>query len=172
MNQKINKLLETIKTQNKNHSDAISCIKEKIQAELNPIFESDAELKTDIEKHESSLEYMASGDYPLVDKWSQAYSISKYSDFIEYLETYLEFIYIDLKNECFISCDGEAIIVNQDGDIFLGGKLIFNSDSYNSETKRNKLIEDYMESSGYFPNTFYQDHYGNLSLIKTQKQGD
>jgi hypothetical protein len=65
--------------------------------------------------------------------------------------------------------DMEAIIINEDGDIFSGNRCIISKGEYENTNERNQLIENYMEKSGCFPGVFRSDRYGYLRAIDTQK---
>ena len=57
--------------------------------------------------------------------------------------------------------------------VWLNSKCIIEESSYTdddgevNETKRNALIEAYMDKSGFFPGVFRTDSHGNVFAIKT-----
>lgn len=70
-----------------------------------------------------------------------------------------------------ISNGGPAIIINDDGDVYDqdSGKWIVDKSDYSEEWLRDYLIEEYCETKGYYPGVFYQDRYGQLSLVNTRE---
>jgi hypothetical protein len=62
----------------------------------------------------------------------------------------------------------------RDNGVYLADKCIINESEYKNdgevdETKRNALIEAYMEKMGYFPGVFRRDRDGSVYSVKTLK---
>lgn len=137
-----------------------------------------------IEKLESSRELTVDES----DGWPMRWTHFDSSQFIdikselerEALTRFLSesfFVYIDFKNDIIISNDGPCILINEDGDVLdqNSGKWIIDKSEYvddNGEEipfKRNELIEEWMEKSGYFPSVVSQDRYGNMFYVSTKE---
>ena len=68
-----------------------------------------------------------------------------------------------------MTSQGPSIIINHEGDILDedSGQWIVSKSDYETKDERNKLIEKYMESKGYFPGVFFIDYYGNVKHVNT-----
>jgi len=77
----------------------------------------------------------------------------------------LEFIGIDFENDCITTSEGPCIVINHEGDVLDqdSNKWFISKRDYETVESRNKLIEAYMEKSGYFPSIVKCDYYGNPS---------
>ncbi len=71
--------------------------------------------------------------------------------------------------------EGDAIIINHKGDVFMTGERgafirreeYTDVDGNQDEAKRNALIEAHMEKTGYFPGVFRTDVHGNVFHVNT-----
>ena len=85
-------------------------------------------------------------------------------------------IEVDFQNDVLMYSQGPCIVVNNEGDVLDtdSGKWFIKKNDYLDEetgkfdiSKRNELIEAYMEKTGYFPGVFESDYYGNLRIDRT-----
>lgn len=85
--------------------------------------------------------------------------------------------YWNPEHDALLSSDGPCIVINEDGDVFDqdSGKCVIPVDDTRDEdgeisiSKRNQLIEQYMESKGYFPSVVSCDRYGNMHYVNTKE---
>lgn len=167
MNDAIVKLKQELTT---NHA-ACAGIQDRIQAEYNKVFDQDADIQDAIKALESGGEY-TTDKYGDIQRWIR-FETEKYKDCLYELGNYLlenHCMYLDSVNDCIQSSEGESLVINDDGDIFLGNKVVIHSDEYETESERNRLIEEYMEKSGYYPGVFRHDRNGNVSIVNTQSK--
>jgi len=144
-----------------------------LQNEYDKLFKKDKELQADIKALEVSKEY-TTNQIGEVCQWVRTKSnLDKYSDIKEFLLTYLSeqhaIFDVDFKNQVFMTSQGPSIIINHEGDILDedSGQWIVSKSDYETKDERNKLIEKYMESKGYFPGVFFIDYYGNVKHVNT-----
>ena len=173
---------ETIKALNEKlnqvNGDAAE-IEMQLQAAWNEVFEKSQVIQDAISKLESSHDFT-------FDRWGEIAAYIRFndlSDFREcrdYFETYMRdshFVSIDWDNDCLLYSQGSENITIQDdtrhdNGVWFDHKLIIEESEYKDdgevdETKRNALIEAYMERTGYFPGVFRVDSYGNVFLVNT-----
>ena len=153
-----------------NHAECKK-IQERIQAEYNRLFKKDKTIQDAIKALECGGEYTTdeSGE---IQRWVR-FETSNYKDCLDALGEYLSenhFMYLDAKNDCIQTNEGESLVINEDGDVFLGHKVVIDSDTYSDTKERNRLIEEYMERSGYFPGVFEQSRNGDVWLVNTQEK--
>lgn len=169
-----NNTIKTLTKQLHRTYGKIDNLKSEIQQEYNKIFEVDESLNNAINELYTSEDY-GRDEYDEIYKWLR-FDTKPYTNCKEYLEEYLaEYaMSVDFYNDAILLYFGpEEIIINSDGDIFLGHECIIESKEYDTTEERNKLIEEYMETTGYYPGVFYCDYYGNITSINTQsKQRD
>ena len=81
------------------------------------------------------------------------------------------YIDIDFKNDCALTSIGPCILINHNGDVLDqdSGKWILSKDDYESESELFKLIENHMQTTGYFPSIVACDYHGNANFVNTQK---
>lgn len=119
------------------------------------------------------------------DKYSEIastihFSTSDFHDCKEYFANYMRdshFIEVDFDNDCLTYAQGPSIVINDEGDVLDqdSGKWFIAKKDYTDDngesvlTKRNELIEAYMDKHGYFPGVFETDRNGNIFLVKTIK---
>lgn len=182
MNKTIRALVESIEQSRDSYNRANQALQTKLQDELNKKFDRSSSLKAAVKDLEESREY-SMDDCGEIFRFVRFDVPAEFKSFTDELNNWFSEahgLYLDtgtspsqytvLKSYC-----GECIVVNEDGDIFLGHELIINSNEYNedgevNETKRNELIEAYMAKSGYFPEVLHQPRCGNLYLINTAKE--
>jgi hypothetical protein len=175
---KLENKIKELSTQNKLE---ISTIETELQKEWFKIFNDLSIIKEYVEKLEKSTDYIVDEfeNYPcqyinckeLLDIFDGDNCTSYWEYLSEYLSEYYGY-YLDRNHDCMIMNNGPAIIINDEGDILDqdSGKWIINKSDYNNEWYRNILIKNYMKESGYYPGVFYQDYYGNFSLVDTQSE--
>ena len=167
----INDKISKLKQQLTNVHDKGQSIEHEMQEEYNKLFEKDEYIRKAISQLEVSNFY---GYYPNWDEIAvfEQFELKEYEDCLDYLEVYLEdnySIHLDKKEGYIFQSAGYSIIINDDGDIYDedSRKWIIGRKEYATIEERNALIEAYMEESGYFPNVFRVDNYGNVKLINT-----
>jgi len=84
----------------------------------------------------------------------------------EYFEEVYCAIYDRDLNSFFI-WDAEAIVINEDGDVYQEGNFFIDHNDYSNVSERNELIEKHMDKTGVYPGVYLSDYYGNLTAIKT-----
>ena len=177
MNKSIEKLIKQRADLVKNSIEAKSALQSEIQAKLDKIFDKSKELKEALKELDASTEYSAN-EYDIC-RWVRFEVPESMQEFTVELNTYLQDNHcasLDLKNDALMASCGECIIVNDEGDVFLDQKLIIDSklckddEGEYSIEKRNKLIEEYMEKTGFFPDVLLQSERGDLSLINTKER--
>ena len=171
MNNKIKQLAKQLQIQKDLMNNKINDIKEKLQKELDAIWKNDSNIKEAIKKLEQSTDFGAD-ECNEIYTWTR-FELEPYKKYQEYFENFLmEYYgaYAKFEHDALILFQGECIIINEEGDIFLDDKRIIDAKDYSNETERNELIEKYMNDSGYFPSVLYQGHYGDLSLVNTQNK--
>ena len=170
MNKNINKLYDRIQTAKATSQKVVASAEEKLQVALNRVFELDADLNETIQQMDNSSDYM-SDEYGEISTWLRFEIPKHYEKYTEQLEHWIQETYCyhyDKQYDALTSFQGECIIVNDEGDIFLGHKCIINNDDYRGRQEGCALIEEYMEKEGYFPPVLHQDRYGNLSVVDTR----
>ncbi len=179
MNSTISQLLIDLE-QTKNTSQAI---RDTLQDEYNKVFNDDSTLAKVISLVENSTDYSfdENGEIESTYKW---YGMSDYVECKEYLQEWLfeRCIRVNWEHEYLGMSQGENLIIQddsyraRDNGVWLSGKCVINETDYLDEsgevdeTKRNELIEAYMEKSGYFPGVFRADQHGNVFHVITQKK--
>lgn len=83
-------------------------------------------------------------------------------------------IYVDFENDCVTTAEGPCILINHKGDVLDqdSGKWFISKKDYETEEERNKLIEAYMEKSGFFPSVIEVDYHGNAFYRSTLAKED
>jgi len=169
MNDQIKKLKAKLTELNSNESE----IKTQLQAEFNKIFDDWKELHTVLKylenRENGHYHYNEYGDIDFSIDIDSYLSLS--DDDREYLPEYLSeyhCAYLNDENGSISTSEGDAIVLNDTGDIFDGHDCIISKSDYESELKRNHLIEEYMEKTGCFPGVFESDRNGYLTPINTQ----
>lgn len=118
------------------------------------------------------------------DKLSDKYGLESSGDIMKVINDILGDLTcarIDFKNSVAVSSDGEVIIVQEpngghrlsDCGVWLDHKKIIDIEEYLTKdrevntVKRNKLIEKYMEKTGYYPTVISLSSYGDVSIVNT-----
>lgn len=155
--------------------DAESKMTEQLQTELNKVFDASEAVQAIAKLTEGKPDGYTTNEAGEIESWYRIHNLeairTEFGQYMHYLEVYLNELtcgYVDFKNEAFIQSEGDDnIVINEDGDVFQGHKVIIDSKDYESKAQRNALIEKHMESTCYFPGVFREDHYGNLTLVST-----
>lgn len=134
-------------------------------------FDKDKRLQKAIKDLESSTDFTWMED--LVARWIR-FSIEVEGLEEKALEEYLQDqrIYYEKEYQCLLTYDGPSIIINEEGDVLDqdSGKWIIDSSKYSTIEELYSLIEQWMDKTGYFPNVFKTDRYGNVFLVNTNKR--
>ena len=190
---KLERLLKELSKKEQDQTKVIDEIKAKVQIEANKLFDKDKELKQALIELENSNDYNI-GEYGELESWIR-FNSNFPNELNEYFENYLSenfgYIRMDFKNDALISFHGDDFISiqddarhNQDNGIWQGQKMIIKEDEYRDENpenehyergeiniaKRNELIEQHMEKTGYFPGVFRVDYHGNVFSVNTKKK--
>lgn len=170
----MNDTIEKLEKQKERYEKLAEDVQSKIQTEFNAKFNKDKYIQELIKTIQNSDQYWTN---EMGDICHGIYNIDleKYSNNYYELGEYLSdehFINLDFNpgSTLYENLGSEEIIIQRDGIVFIGSKLMLNDFDYNSEQERNQLIEEYMEKSGYFPGVFL-DCNGHLTLIDTKKVG-
>jgi hypothetical protein len=172
MTKKILKLKEKYDQVLKTTSEMRANAEAKLQAELDEVFAKDEELNQAFIDAEGSTEFANDGCG--IYTWIRYDIPDKYKEYGHYLSNYVseQGFNLDLQYGALYLYQGECIIINVEGDIFLAddgrSKVIIHHNEYGTKAERNKLIEEWMEKEGYFPAVLYQGYYGDLHLVNTQ----
>ena len=174
----MNKQIKDLNAQLASNLENLSDIETKLQEEWDRVFDDSGVIKAMMAKVEDSTDYR-------FDEYGEIVSyhyvdLSDFKDSKKYLVQYLRDSYcadLDLVNECITYSQGECIVIQdetrRDNGVWLNSKLIIDESEYKdengvNETKRNELIEAYMEKTGYFPGVFRSDSYGNVFASSTK----
>jgi hypothetical protein len=174
----MNKQIKDLNAQLANNLESIGDIETKLQAEWDRVFDDSGVIKAMMAKVEDSTDYR-------FDEYGEIVSyhyvdLSDFKDSKKYLVQYLRDSYcadLDLVNECITYSQGESIVIQdetrRDNGVWLSSKLIIDESEYKdengvNETKRNELIEAYMEKTGCFPGVFRSDSHGNVFSVSTK----
>jgi len=169
----------------------VGAIKLKLQKEYNKYFDSNQELQKVLANAESATEYQLD-EMGEIESWFRANILEDFSDCREYFENYLSetnCMRVDWVNSCLLNSQGDSLIIQddcrhrRDNGVWFGHKQVISQSDYWSEEeylnntsgeidteKRNQLIEQYMEKTGYFLGVFRVDRNGNVFLVNTQKK--
>ena len=175
---------KTIKALNKKlkqvNGDACE-IEMQLQAAWNEVFEKSQVIQDAVSKLESSHDFTFD-QFGEIASYIRFNDLSDFRECRDYFETYMQeshFVGIDWDNDCLLYSQGPENITIQDdtwhdNGVWFGHKLIIKESEYKAdgevdETKRNALIEAYMERTGYFPGVFRVDSYGNVFLVNTKE---
>ena len=182
MTKQLKKLLNDLGRQETRISDETGKkdqIKTSIVTELGKQFEKDKTILAGRIALENSNNY-GEDENGWIYAWARFELPEKFKPYTEYFERWIQEQYCytyDSKNDSLMNSLGpDEIVINEDGDIFMGHKVIIDSkecrddDGNYDRKKRNRLIEEYMERTGYFPGVFKQDHYGNITAINTKEE--
>lgn len=173
-----NQTIETLNKEFELANENAGVIEIELQNAWNEVFKELPVIKDMVTKLESSNDF-------IFDKYGEIASYISFdsSDFLEcrgYFETYMQdyhYINVDWDGECLLYNQGPDSITIQDdtrydNGVWFNHKVVINESEYKdddgvNETKRNALIEAYMERTGYFPGVFRVDSHGNVFLVNT-----
>jgi hypothetical protein len=179
MNRKIEQLKTKLKMAESEYATNVTNVRNELNAEWFKIFEKSPVLKVDFKRLEESNQYGSdeSGIYSFIHL---TYAIpddeSGKSAFSDYVAEHG--YYYQSEHNALLNRQGECIIINEDGDIFLAecgnSKLIIGQDAYIEHSEfnidlRNELIETWMDKNGYFPGVFREDRHGNIFPVNTHR---
>lgn len=180
MNSRIKELHDKLDLQNREARMLADRASANLQLEYNKVFDKDSKLAKAIANAENASCYQVN-ECGEVESW---YRYPDLADIPEearpYFETWLAgmgAMGVDWKNDALLVNHGESIMiqddVSRDNGVWLAGKCIVAESEYldtNGDvdaTKRNALIEAYMERTGYFPGVFRVSRYGDVSFVRT-----
>jgi len=164
--------IQELKEKLEKNQNARNAIETELQAEYDKIYNDSNVVKQMIRDVEDSRDYQF-GYYGDIESWVSV-DLSPFKGEIQYLSEYLSeyFVNVDEQNELLtMNLGNDNILINHEGDVFQEGKLIVDCSEYGtSEKKMNKLIEEHMEETGYFPGVFRTDYHGNVFLHNTREK--
>ena len=181
MNKSIELLLKMKNLAELEHDSKVDAYHKQLKKEFDKVFDNDKALQKAINDSESASEY--GNDSSGIYSWFRFSGLSEFKDDAkEFLDEYLSDlgIQVDWDNECLMHYQGESLVIQDDtrhdNGIWLECKLIIPESEYKiegevNETLRNKLIEEYMEKTGFYPGVFRVDYYGNVFSVNTLKGG-
>ena len=178
----IKKLFEALEKAKVDHKKTVTDLKDRIYQELFPRFSNWHDLKIALVNLENSenFQWNSFGEPDGIVRWTRFPELRNVADNeIEYLKRYLRdehHVFINLDHGCLQTSEGPSLIINSDGDVYDqdSSKVIIKKSDYvdefgnKDETKRNELIEQWMECAGYFPGVFLEGMSGDLFLVDTQ----
>jgi hypothetical protein len=178
MNNNIKTLTEKMNKLRKDQWVQLNDLDGQLQAAWNEVFENDAGLNLSILRLENSREYGA--DDGGIYSWTRlSLDCEVDSDSLTYLENYLvdQGITLHWDDEAIKSYQGDCLMIYDDtryeNGVWLDARCVIDESEYKidgevDETKRNELIERYMEKTGYFPGVFHCDRHGNVFFVNTK----
>lgn len=173
MNTKINNLLNDLNSLKEKHKNDLSTLNNTLQDACEEYFKTNEDVRKIVDLQNQKPNGYQFNIFGEVEAWYRVkVDLDQFKDVKEYLKIYIQDYtcgILDFENDALLIPQGpEEIIINDEGDIFLGNKLIIEADAYENEETRNELIEQYMEKTGYFPGVFRTDYYGNIYQVNTQ----
>lgn len=189
----MNKKLKTLVKKYQDATEYSVELHKLILAELSLVLEPHAEsiakeidnapdAKTDYQWGEhGEIERVVSIQLPNEDDFANKYGMDATGDIRQVLNELVSDLtcaHIDFDNSVALQVEMDAIIVQTEGrktdrGVYTNNKRIINETEYLDDndqidtTKRNQLIEEYMDKTGYYPSVFTIDYYGTIQLIKT-----
>ena len=173
----MNKQITDLNSRLSDANGYIDSIEAELQKEWNKVFEQLPQLTDTVSMVENSRDYCWDMHGEIVS-WLRFYP-KEFLDCKEYFKVYMRenhCIEVDFQNDALMYSQGPCIVINNDGDVLDqdGDKWFIKKNDYLDEetgkfdiSKRNELIEAYMEKTGCFPGVFESDYYGNLRTVKT-----
>lgn len=177
MNKTIERLNQKLEAKNVDREAIIA----KLRTAWGLEFMASKSIKAMISKLEASTEY-GLDRFGEVESWISL-DLSEFEDCTQFFEQYMRnehYIIVDFNNGILSYPQGPNLIIQDDGSVYDqdSNKLIIKRSDYKDEdgeideSKRNQLIEAYMEKSGYFSGVFRVDYYGNVFPVNTtEKKG-
>jgi hypothetical protein len=168
---RINELFEAIGMVETQRATEIRELQKELEVCLRQVWDRDEKLAKELARLEDSNQYGSNENG--IYRWIRASLPEIAEREREYFENWLAATtcaYIDWENDAIYTYEGDAIVINEDGDVFMEHKLIIRRKEYESDAERNKLIEAYMEKTGYFPGVFRMTQYGDIWPVNTQEK--
>lgn len=175
MNKKIKDLNKQLENVQSNASD----IEMQLQAEWNEVFRDSTKIKEMVSKVGNSRKYTFD-QYGEIAAYVNV-DLSDFEECKEYFEVYMRDEHCTSVQweygALLLNCGPDNIIIQDDtrhdNGVWLNSKCVIDESEYKEdgevdETKRNALIEAYMEKTGYFPGVFRCDSHGNVFLVNTK----
>jgi len=169
--------IEQLKADLKNNEEFNAAINSELQVEYNKVFNDSTVLDKAVKAANESKEYRFN-EYGEIESWSRCYDLKGFEDCMQYLAEwfYDQGMRIDWENECILVGQGGCFVINDSGDVYDtdNGKFFLSKSDYldengdADETVRNRLIEEHMTKTGYFPGVFSADRHGNVFLVNTK----
>lgn len=155
---------------------------EALQNEANRVFEKHMQSKlNEVQKIVNAAQESKELTQVECDEFYHTWSRVNFSKLIdlcndfqkELLKTYfLEqyFIDLDFENDVASTSIGPAILINNEGDVLDqdSGQWFISKRDYETEEERNKLINEYMDKTGYYPSVIRCDYYGNAYFVNIE----
>lgn len=179
MNSKIKALNKKLSEVAGNAAD----IETQLQVEWNKVFDDMTQLRKAVNALECSDDY-ATNEYGDIISWTR-FDTSDFKDCQNYLKEYMRDSYcvdVDFQNDALSMSHGDDNLIIQDDSrhsrdngVWQSHKQIIAESDYKTEdgeideTKRNELIEAYMEKTGHFPGVYRIDYHGNVFSVNTAK---
>lgn len=176
----MNKTIKALNKQLLKSKNDTVVIETKLQVAWNNVFDKSKDIVNLTTQVFDSQDFRFN-EYGEVESYAYV-DLSDFEDCKRYFENYMQelhFIKVDFKNECLTYNQGESLVIQDDtrhdNGVWLNGKCIIDETEYKNdgevdETKRNQLIETYMEKEGYFPGVFRCDQYGNVFYVNTKEE--
>lgn len=173
--------LESLEAELARATEGLEAIEAKIQIECNAVFEASEFVKRAVASAENSNQYQLDSNGE-VESWVRVNGLADFEKYKAQFETWLaeqHCMHVDWTNEALLMNQGESIIINEeDGGVYLGHKCIVRVSEYRTEdrdtdteeSKRNDLIEAYMQKEGFFPGVFRVTQYGDAFFVNTKKE--
>lgn len=178
MNKKIKELSIRLEVAELEANHVITDLKDKLQVEYEKVFEKDSDIKKCINKLEESNHFLLLEDGLYL---TQDIEFNIDDDSKEYLINYFSDRGYILNEDirCLMSyCGDDFIYIQNDtrnsNGVWQYHKLIINEKEYLNEygevdeSKRNKLIEEYMEKDKCFPYVGIITRYGDFYSVNTK----
>jgi hypothetical protein len=176
MNTKIKELNAMLSNVQANECD----IETELQLAWNEVFDDMTVLKDAVTQLENSKDY-SRDSYGEIVSWIR-FDFKDFDDCKEYLKEYMRenhYVDCDFENDSMTYSQGDSLIIQddtrRDNGVWANHKCVIDENEYKTEenevdeSKRNQLIEAYMEKNGYFPGVFRCDQYGNVFLVNTKE---
>jgi len=178
----IEKLFTKIERLKEASASSIAEVLENIDSMLKPFFDDNKGLQDAIKAADNSENYTwVYGDeiaswvpFDLTDFRASEGKPCLLSALERYLESEETYCLLEEKNDCLIYPMGQNIIINTAENYIYdqdSAKEIVKIQEYTDEdgsldyALRNKLINDWMETNGYFPGCYECDNHGSIRLV-------
>jgi hypothetical protein len=120
--------------------------------------------------------------YGEIERYAHIACLADFEDCKDALEEYLQdssCVYVDWENNVLTASEGDVILITNNPDdrkghrgVWQERELIIPESKYTLDGEvnvrvRNRLIENHMTASGYFPGVFTSDYYSNVTAVDT-----